>query len=236
MGFPEYTVRQSEKTKHIRLKVTPKDGLCVVLPAGVDRKIIPGLLKRKKAWISDALQRARETRRFLEPRPAMHLPNVLRLVALGETLQITYCHQDRSPGIRLRIDKGDMIISGSKLERVAVIRKIKEWLRMRVRDNLFPIAQKQADIHHLHVRRMMVKSQRTRWASCSAQKNLALNTKLLFLSPELVRYVLVHELSHTVQMNHSKEFWQLLASFEPRYRFLDQALRGAWKTVPQWVF
>jgi YgjP-like, metallopeptidase domain len=55
---------------------------------------------------------------------------------------------------------------------------------------------------------LLVKSQRTRWASCSAKKNLSLNTKLLFLSPDLVRYVLIHELCHTVYMDHSKEFWR----------------------------
>lgn len=83
---------------------------------------------------------------------------------------------------------------------------------------------------------MFVENQRTRWASCSAAKNLTLNTKLLFLSPEIVRYVLIHELCHTVYMDHSQEFWQLVASHEPGYRHLDLALREAWKTVPQWAF
>src|SRR5437660_1296677 len=75
-----------------------------------------------------------------------------------------------------------------------------------------------------------------RWARRSASKNLSLNTKLLFLSPDLVRYVLIHELCHTVHMNHSGDFWRLVACHEPGYRVLDQALRAAWKTVPQWTF
>jgi predicted metal-dependent hydrolase len=66
--------------------------------------------------------------------------------------------------------------------------------------------------------------------------NLALNTKLLFLPPELLRYVLVHELCHTVHMNHSKDFWRLVECHEPRYRVLDQQLRAAWKPVPRWLF
>jgi predicted metal-dependent hydrolase len=86
------------------------------------------------------------------------------------------------------------------------------------------------------LRGLLVKNQRTRWASCSAKKNLSLNTKLLFLSPDLVRYVLIHELCHTVYMDHSKEFWRFVASHEPGYKALDQALREAWKTVPDWMF
>jgi predicted metal-dependent hydrolase len=98
------------------------------------------------------------------------------------------------------------------------------------------IAQKLADKHRMPLRGLLVKSQRTRWASCSAQKNLSLNTKLLFLSPDLVRYVLIHELCHTVYMDHSKEFWRFVASHEPGYKILDQELREAWKTVPDWMF
>ena len=122
---------------------------------------------------------------------------------------------------------GNLVLSGTELGRDIVLRKLKEWLRLRVRDGLFPVAQKLAARHRLPMRGLLVKSQRTRWASCSAQKNLSLNTKLLFLSPDLVRYVLIHELCHTVHMNHSKEFWRLVASYEPSYKVLDQSLREA---------
>ena len=53
---------------------------------------------------------------------------------------------------------------------------------------------------------------------------------------DLVRYAVIHELCHTVHMDHSKEFWRLVAAHEPSYKILDRALREAWKSVPQWVF
>jgi predicted metal-dependent hydrolase len=117
-----------------------------------------------------------------------------------------------------------------------VVRKLKDWLRKKVREVLFPLAQKLAKKHRLNLGGLLVKSQRTRWASCSAQRNLSLNTKLLFLSPELVRYVVIHELCHTVHMNHGSDFWRLVASHEPNYKTLDKELREAWKTIPQWLF
>lgn len=83
---------------------------------------------------------------------------------------------------------------------------------------------------------LLVKSQPTRWASGSARRNLALNTKLLFVAPELMRYAMMHELCHTVHMNHGRGFWRLLACHEPQYRVLDQGLREAWKVVPPWLF
>ena len=234
--LPNYSIRRSPKAKNLRLKVTHQDGLCVVVPKDFDEKKIPPLLKRKQVWIVDAMKRVGETRRFLEPRPIKHLPESLRLMALGKTWPIVYCQRDARAGIWLRSDNETLVLSGQDLNHEAVVRKLKEWLRLQVRVSLFPVAQKLADKHHMQLRSLLVKSQRTRWASCSAQRNLSLNTKLLFLPPSLVRYVLIHELCHTVYMNHSNAFWRLVASHEPDYKVLDQALRVAWKTVPDWMF
>jgi predicted metal-dependent hydrolase len=234
--LPNYRVRYSPKAKNLRFKVTRGDGLLIVAPKGYDEKKIPALLKKKKVWIADAIKRVGETERFLEPKPVKHLPDALRLVALGETWSATYREDRGQIGIRLRAEGGKIIISGRDLNRDAVIRKLNYWLRIKVREGLFPLAEKLATKHCLQLGGLLVKSQRTRWASCSAQRNLSLNTKLLFLSPEVVRYVVIHELCHTVHMNHGNEFWRLVASHEPSYKVLDQALRKAWKTVPPWAF
>ncbi len=234
--LPDYRIRHSPKARNLRLKVTREDGLLVVVPKGYDEKKIPALLKQKKVWIADAIKRIGETQRFLEPKPVIHLPDAVRLAALCETWQIIYRADEHHTGIRLRTDNGTLVISGSDLNRQAVIRKLKDWLRVKVREGLFPLAEKLATKHDLKLGGLLVKCQRTRWASCSAQRNLSLNTKLLFLSPALVRYVVIHELCHTVHMNHSNEFWRLVAAHERNYKVLDQALREAWKIVPQWVF
>lgn len=235
-ALPDYSVRRSPKARNLRLKVTRENGLIVVVPKDYDEKKIPALLKRKKIWIADSMKRIGETKRFLEPEPVIHLPESVRLVALGETWSVTYREDQSRSGIRLCADDGGLVVSGPDLNRDAVLRKLKEWLRMKVREGLFPLADRLATKHGFKLGGLLVKSQRTRWASCSAQHNLSLNTKLLFLSRELTRYVVIHELCHTVHMNHGKEFWRLVASHEPSYKVLDRALREAWKTLPQWVF
>jgi len=235
-ALPEYSIRRSPKAKNIRLKVTREEGLVVVIPKEYDEKKIPELLNKKKVWIADALNRIGETKRFLEPKPEEHFPENVRLTALGELWSVTYHKAERHAGTRLKAANGLLVISGLDLSRESVILKLKEWLRGKVREDLFPIAEKLASRHQLKLRGLMVKSQRTRWASCSAKRNLALNTKLLFLSPDLVRYAIIHELCHTVHMNHGNEFWRLVATHEPGYKVLDKVLRDAWKTLPQWAF
>lgn len=235
-ALPDYLIRRSPKARNLRLKVTRENGLIVVVPKDYDEKKIPALLKRKKSWIADSMKRIGETKRFLEPRPVIHLPETVRLVALGETWSVIYREDESHSGIRLRAGSGKLVVSGADLNRDAVLRKLKDWLRVKVREGLFPLVDKLAKKHQLRLGGLLVKSQRTRWASFSAQRNLSLNTKLLFLSPDLFRYVVIHELCHTVHMNHGSEFWRLVASHEPNYKVLDQVLRKAWKAVPQWVF
>jgi predicted metal-dependent hydrolase len=235
MSLPEYTVRHSAKALNIRLKVTPEDGLIVVVPRGYDESRIPAILARKKAWVADALERAARTRQFLEPKPNNYLPERLSLQALFETWTVMYCRDGTRPGVALRAVNGTITLTGGAITRDSAVRKLNDWLRLRVRDSLFPLAQVLADKHHLPIRRLMVKSQRTRWASCSAKKNLALNTKLLFLPPDLVSYVLIHELCHLRDMSHSRQFWLHVQSACPDCRVLDAKLRDAWKIVPSWV-
>lgn len=235
MPLPEYNVRHSTKARNIRLKVTPEDGLVVVVPRGYDEGGIPAILNRKKAWIADAMDRAARTRRFLEPKPSTYLPDRLSLQAVSETWTVTYCQDGTRPGIALRAAGGTITMTGGTITRDGAIRKLNGWLRLRVRDSLFPRAQSLADKYRLPLGRLLVKSQRTRWASCSARKNLALNTKLLFLPPELVRYVLIHELCHLREMSHSRRFWLHVQSACPDYRTLDARLRDAWRMLPSWV-
>jgi predicted metal-dependent hydrolase len=83
---------------------------------------------------------------------------------------------------------------------------------------------------------MSVRRQRTRWGSCSTQGTISLNACLLFQSPAVVRYLMVHELCHRRHMNHSRRFWALVESLEPGWKPLDAELLQGWRKVPAWVF
>lgn len=83
---------------------------------------------------------------------------------------------------------------------------------------------------------MRVRFQRTRWGSCSAKGSINLNAALLFLPERLVRYILLHELCHTRELNHSPAFWKLVFAADPDALAKDKAMRGAWKYVPDWLY
>jgi predicted metal-dependent hydrolase len=74
--------------------------------------------------------------------------------------------------------------------------------------------------------RVSIRNQRSRWGSCSRRGNLNFSFKLLFLPPELADYVVVHELCHLREPNHSPAFWALLASVLPDCQERRRALRS----------
>lgn len=82
-----------------------------------------------------------------------------------------------------------------------------------------------AQLHNFVYNRVSIRKQKTRWGSCSTKNNINLNANLLHLPPELVDYVLLHELVHTRVKNHGKDFWDELETVVPNARQVDRKLK-----------
>ena len=84
--------------------------------------------------------------------------------------------------------------------------------------------------HGRFYRNITIREQKTRWGSCSSEKNLNFNWKLILAPPEVLDYVVVHELCHLKEMNHSKAFWDEVGKVMPEYETYKLWLKeNGWK-------
>jgi hypothetical protein len=79
--------------------------------------------------------------------------------------------------------------------------------------------------YKFNINRIAIKNQRKRWGSCSSKANLNFNYKIIFLEPQFADYLIVHELCHLKEFNHSKKFWNLVEKTIPDYKTINQRLR-----------
>lgn len=231
----DYALRISSRARNVRLCVTIQKGLEVVVPRGFDTRKIAQILERSKRWIRAALERVESQRRALAATPPWQLPAQVALPAAGAVWQVEGMKTGaRSVSVREQ-PAGRLLVSGAIEDEASCRDALTRWLMRQARNRLIPRLDEISRRTGLKHRRVLVRRQTTRWASCSVRGTISLNVKLLLLPPELVDYVLVHELCHLNHMNHSKRFWDLVRRHHPDCRTHDRHLREFWRSLPRWA-
>ena len=130
---------------------------------------------------------------------------------------------------------GALTVSGAVGDHHACRAALVRWLSRKAAGHLVPLVAGVAREEGLAYSGVTVRGQRTRWGSCSRRGTISLNRHLLFLPPPLVRYVVLHELCHTVKLDHSARFWEEVRRREPEAERLRRDLRLAGRWVPRWA-
>lgn len=233
-----YRVRESSRAKHVSIKISHLGEVEVVVPTGFDHRQIPDILRKREDWIAKTTQRIVAERQSISVaghEPGGELPNTLGLRSLPEKWQILYETAPHNSVIVMTQPQSRLVLRGATDRAQLCHWALKQWLKRKAEIHLTAWLRQTSEEVDLPFEQATVRGQKTLWASCSAKTNISLNYKLLFLPPHLVRYVFIHELCHTIHLNHSRKFWALVAEKEPNYKRFDTELNKAWIYIPEWI-
>ncbi len=232
--FP-YTLKVSPRAKLARLKMTPHGGLVVVIPPGFDKKKIASLLIQHEEWIKKVAAKYDAQRPAPLPSAENGLPDTIAFPHFAESWSVAYAQTGIGEVEWTKQQGNSLLVSGDVADTALTSSLLCSWLKRRAELHLLPSLEKLAAAHGFSYASAGIRLQHSRWGSCSSRRSITLNSKLLFLPEHLVRYIMVHELCHTVHMNHSRAFWELVHHHDPLCHSSNQEMKSAWKYVPEWA-
>lgn len=222
---PPYKLKKHRLARYIKLRVVKPHGLEITMSPRHRLSDVARALEEHKAWIVQQLKAL--------PPVATSLPDQMILHALKQTWRITYLAAASKLKILLRPDQ-ELVLFG-KLDEALVKAQLIKWIKQKATLYLITRLREISQVLGLPFSDVTIRSQKSRWGSCSSQKAITLNYKLIFLPPALVDHVIIHELCHTQHLNHSLRFWRLVAKHDANWRTHRQALRQADSYIPDWV-
>ena len=226
-----FSVRKSGRAKRLSIKVFPRGRVEVVVPKRTSAATVQEFVESHREWIRDA----RASFAAEHPPEPFALPTSVRLPAVGRAFCVRYERADGSKTVRYRVVGNTVVLSGATDDEGQCVTALKRWLIALAKKEYLPRLRALSDETGNAFTKMHVRGQKTCWGSHSSTGTISLNYCLMFLDPEHLRYVMIHELCHARHMNHSQRFWRLVGKFEPAWRRIDKALNSCWKRIPTWV-
>jgi predicted metal-dependent hydrolase len=225
-------IRVSSRAKRLSVRVFPDARVEVVVPPRVRPREVEQFIAAHREWIE--ARRATALRNRPEPQPFP--PATIEFASTGEQWRL-----DLTGGAgRARLAAsavGERVLRATGNWSGAILRAaLRGWLLRAARQRLAPRVAALAAAAGVAYSKVSIRRQRSRWGSCSARGTISLNCCLLFQRPEVVDYLIVHELMHVKHMNHSARFWQAVERQCADWRALDRELVQGWRHVPRWVF
>lgn len=231
LTLPDYAIRLSPRAKRLQLRVKAGGLVEVVVPEGVALRHVPGFVAEHAEWIRQSVAKALRHAATQESGRAM-LPDTITLAAIGGEWQVSYHAGHRARTVDQAGSAQLQVFGSNETEQRLALQR---WLSQLAKESLIPWLEEVSGEVSLPFASATVRAQRSRWGSCSSRKRINLNRALMFVSPGAVRYLFIHELCHTIQMNHSARYWALVAQLEPDHRRHEAELRHAMATLPRWA-
>ena len=213
-----YTLKRSAKRRSIGLQIND-DGLVVSMPHRASEKWLHSVLQEKAGWVVDKLEswksKKAPVQKWEEGEPILFRGDSF-------TLRIVSGLVRGAP----QLNDSELIIPVYDTTNQRVIfKKILHWYKREAEQIFKECVEHFAPLMHLAPKEIKLTSAKTQWGSCTAQGVIRLNWQLVTMPLHLIDYVVVHELAHLQEMNHSAAFWRVVEEACPDYLKVRKELR-----------
>jgi predicted metal-dependent hydrolase len=189
--------------RSVGIQIEPDASVTVSIPYLFPKMLVPNILKEKEDWILKKQQ--------------------LVLSRAKPKKQNTYFYLGKSYDLGFRSGQKELVEVHDKMYVASTNEKyiktyLTSWYKQEARKIIVERVQHYAKIAGVSYRSIAITTAQTRWGSCSSQKTLNFNWKLVMAPLEVIDYVVVHELAHLTELNHSRAFWETVRHMYPLYR------------------
>jgi len=223
-AFPATIYR--EWRKNVRFSIG-KRGAILRMPTVLNKGQQEEQIKKMEAWVQQQFSKNERLhqRHFGKDYQS---GDVLKIGEKSYTLQLEYTENQTHTA---KLKENQIILKLTKKDNEVHLQKAIKHLLSRViaKDFLPEITQRVLDLNNQffqkNIRSVNLKYNQTNWGSCSSKTNINLSTRLLFAPSDVVDYVIIHELAHLIEMNHSSRFWAIVEKAMPDYKVKEKWLK-----------
>lgn len=204
--------------KKVVLAVYPNGKVELRFPKRTSESFLNQFISEKLDWITNKLK---EQSKKVQPKQ-IEFTEGESIIIFGEQYSLSFEKKESNQLLNQNSIKLFKISLGRSKDKKKVTKKIlSDILKEKIEAILIQYTQKLG----VKVNRIQIKSMKSLWGSCSSQNNLSFNLALVHCPENIIRYLVVHEVCHTVERNHSKKFWTLVKNLYPNYKSAEVWLK-----------
>lgn len=217
--FGKVVVRRTKLGSQVRLRVAPDGTLRASLPPYAPILLVKRLLSSNRDGIRELIDGSKPRDGYYDG----------MIIGKSHTLRLVGSTSDQPKVIRRGLSIEIHITETDALDDPVVNRMLRDEfikaLRIEAKSYLPRRVEHLSSTHGFTYSSLRFSHSSGRWGSCSSKGTISLNIALMKLPFEIIDYVILHELAHTIEMNHSRDFWDIVASVDPNYKQNRKNLR-----------
>lgn len=217
------------KRRSLAIIIKPGGKMIVRVPLRISDREVNSFLLSKREWIVRMYEKqCKTTMRGIKIQDGATIP------LLGNPYLLTTISSKDTRRPTAELKKDNLVITFCDNNKYSLIDIIEQWYKGMARTIITERVKIYASQMNVSYGKIAIRNQLTRWGSCSAKGNLNFNWHLVMMPVEVLDYVVIHELAHRLEMNHSKRFWTIVENFCIDYKKRKEWLRvhgGDYQTI-----